>query len=918
VPIRLVIPLRDCRGDDVPLVGGKAANLGELVHAGLPVPDGFVVTVDAYAAAATAIDVDAQAEALLSPDAGTRDTAAAGLRAAFERAEIPDAVRSGILDGLDRLGEGAVAVRSSATAEDLPGATFAGQQDTFLGIRGAEEVVDAVRRCWASLWTDRAVAYRARLGVRPERIGIAVVVQRLVPAEVAGVMFTADPVTGERDGFVVDASPGLGEAVVSGEVTPDHFALGRDGSVRSWRPGRREVVIAADGTRREREPGASASPDGAHRAGDAAGSGIDGGAPVLTEAETRRLAALGARVEAHFGRPQDIEWAQADGRAWIVQARPMTALPLPPQRLHGIQRLASTVIGDYVTARPYPLDMSTWVPRGPVGMMARITADVGVRGMFDRLFREEDGVVVGATVPDPRPAPRLLTAPIRLGARALRYRLRDWRGDPRARAARRRLEAIADVDARSLEWGELLRMPGRALDAVPPVTALRSAYLPSAGLAIARLALLLTLLRRRDALMDLLQGAPTLTSAANDGLLALARLANADERTAAAVRQDDLEGALREPAFARAFEEWRREHGSRETTSPILVTTPTLGESPEAVLTLVRLLLDAEGADADADAAEGAAAHAAAEADAADAASKAGAVGGAGAGAGAHGRSGNGRADEALRDLLARAPRPIRGLLRHAVESARAGVAFREDTHALFMRPLGPLRRSLLEIGRRLAEAGALASPEDVFHLRLEELEALDSPGGARARELAGVVAGRAARRAALAGVPLLNIARDEPDARRSGRSRGAGGSAAAGRGLDGPEPLVIGIPGGGGAVVGRVRVIRSVGDFGRLRHGEVLVCPYTNPSWTPLFQLAAAVVVDSGGPGSHAAIVAREYGLPGVFGTGDATRTLHDGDLVRVDGTAGTVSNAAEAGEAHASAAPASGSTAPDARAGA
>src|SRR5918997_2369085 len=231
-----VLPLTAVGRDDLASAGGKGANLGELIRAGFPVPDGVVVTTDAYAAVVEQAGL-APAVASAAEDGG------AALRAAFAAVEMPDDLRKAILDIHPLLGGGPVAVRSSATAEDLPGAAFAGQQDTYLNVVGPEALLDAVRRCWGSLWTERAIAYRARRDVDPAGVRIAVVVQRMVPAAFAGVLFTANPVSGDRDEVVVDASSGLGEAVVSGLVTPDHYVLDADGRVRERRRGLREVVV---------------------------------------------------------------------------------------------------------------------------------------------------------------------------------------------------------------------------------------------------------------------------------------------------------------------------------------------------------------------------------------------------------------------------------------------------------------------------------------------------------------------------------------------------------------------------------------------------------------------------------------------------------------------------------------------------
>src|SRR4051794_16166936 len=243
-----VVGLRELDAGDVDLAGGKAANLGELIGAGLPVPDGFCVTTDAYLELTAAADLGEIVDQLAGAAADEQERAAEPARLARERilsTAMPAHVAQAITVAYGSLGEVVpVAVRSSATAEDLPFASFAGQQDTYLGIVGTDAVLDAVHRCWASLWTDRAVAYRVRNGIDHAETRLAVVVQRMVDAAVAGVMFTVNPVTGRRGETVIDASPGLGEAVVSGAVNPDHFLLDSStGAVLERRLGGKRLVV---------------------------------------------------------------------------------------------------------------------------------------------------------------------------------------------------------------------------------------------------------------------------------------------------------------------------------------------------------------------------------------------------------------------------------------------------------------------------------------------------------------------------------------------------------------------------------------------------------------------------------------------------------------------------------------------------
>jgi rifampicin phosphotransferase len=233
--MRFVVSLGDLDQDDLATAGGKAANLGSLVRAGFPVPNGFVVTTEAYGTVIQLLDLNIPERIAAGKGAS--------VRADVEAAQMSDELRTEIANAYSVLGTGPVAVRSIATAEDLPGAAFAGQQDSYLNVVGEAALIDAVRRCWGSLWTERAIAYRSRIKIDSADIQIAVVVQRMINAEVAGVMFTADPVSSVRERIVVDASTGLGEAVVSGLVTPDHYVLDGRGLIRDYRPGGREVIV---------------------------------------------------------------------------------------------------------------------------------------------------------------------------------------------------------------------------------------------------------------------------------------------------------------------------------------------------------------------------------------------------------------------------------------------------------------------------------------------------------------------------------------------------------------------------------------------------------------------------------------------------------------------------------------------------
>lgn len=829
---QIVVNLAQVDAADLARGGGKAANLGELLRARYPVPPGFVITTATYDRIGSSNDLVNVIAEVSEPEG------AVVARTAFERATIPPEIAEAILAAYRRIGGGPVAVRSSATAEDLPEAAFAGQQETFLEVSGESALLDAVRRCWASLWSDRAISYREQHGLSQIPVKLAVIVQQMVAAEVAGVMFTANPVTGARDETIVEASAGLGEALVGGLVTPDHIVLRN--SRHRWQivgrqQGRQEVEV---------RPRAGGGID------HVAGTAVSG--PALPDAVLLQLARMGASISKHFGRPQDIEWAWANGKLYILQSRPITALPQPPAQPGRFrpQRFAA----DYLQVRPYPLDMTTWLPA--VGnALPRVLPVSGLIPSFARMWIENDGVIERlAEAPTFRPTPDLLLAPARIVALARRYDPANWRADPILAASLTRIHELESRDSRALSWAELLETAREAMAMPLAIMEIRRRYFPRGALALVTLWLILRIFGLGDRFAPLLFGVDNRTLEANRALEALAAEIRSDPELAAIVESQDSEHlltTLREEAKGRAFLErftaFLDAYGHRETGSPLLVSQPTWKDSPQTVLGILQ---------------------------------------------------GMARAESTLRndpsawmterdDVLAHPAlgfQPLRAIVLSLITQARRVSALREDTHFAMTLPMPILRRTLLELGHRLAEVGILESAEDVFHLRFDELESMDGvwpPPTAVAEELRQAKQRRADRRLELerAGTPFMDL----PS-------------------LSGPQPggevLVTGTPGSPGVAEGPVRIVRDPAAFGSLRPGEVLVAPYTNPSWTPLFTRATAVVVDTGAAMSHAAIVAREYGVPAVMGTGNGTLRLNDGQWVRVDGSRGVVFPASAPGE--------------------
>jgi phosphohistidine swiveling domain-containing protein len=881
----LILPLDELRAQMLAEVGGKAANLGELCRAGLPVPPGFCVTTEAYRLAA-----EAATDLAGALDASDLGELAGRARAALLAAPIPDRVRTAVLDAYHRLGTEQdeedtvpVAVRSSATAEDLPHASFAGQQDTYLNVVGPDAVLDAVRRCWASLWTDRAVSYRAGNGVDHAAVQLAVVVQRMVQARVAGVMFTANPVTGRRGEAVIDASPGLGESVVSGSVNPDRFVVDTErGAILLRRLGdKREVIRSVPGGGTER----ITVGDGADRA-------------CLTDEQVHRLVAMGRAAQAHFGAPQDTEWAfDAAGEPWLTQARPITTLyPLPADpppdpgrtRVYFNATLAQGLIRPITPMgiaafRAISSGASTGTGGPPCDPLAgsRMLVVAG-----QRLFIDVTGVL--ASPVGRRLVPRLLDVmearsavilrelardprfartgswwqfPRRLLPVLVRYRIlpRVAEGMLRPAAARRRLdefgvslrrrlEPTAGTGAQRLDHVE--RVLGSCLlDIVTTVgpVALGSAF----GLFGMAAALL-----RRDAapgeLATVLRGLPhNVTTEMDLRLWELAAVLRADDAAATRLRELPpaelatryLAGEL--PASVqRGVAGFLRRYGHR-AVAEIDIGLPRWSEDPTHLFGVLANYLRCD-----------------------DAAST------------PSGRFDAGRrvAQDTVTRLVAAARRRGRtrgALVGFGLRRARQLAGLRELPKYHLVEVLACARRELAGLGRELAEAGLLDAADDIFWLDLAQ--ARSALHGADHRRL--VARRRAEYQSELRRrqVPRVMLSDGtEPEA--------------LGHPTDSADGDLVGTAASAGTATGIARVVLDpVGAH--LEPGEVLVAPSTDPGWTPLFLTAGALVMEMGGANSHGAVVAREYGIPAVVGVPGATTRIVTGQRVTVHGAEGRVS---------------------------
>ncbi|MCX6028921.1 MAG: PEP-utilizing enzyme [Chloroflexi bacterium] len=899
----------------LPLAGGKGMNLSCLLRAGFPAPGGFIVTTDAYRAYVEANELRyfilATANAAPPDDPIALEAASAAIRGRFAVGSIPRELVDAICQayGALDLGSVAVAVRSSATAEDLPGLSFAGQQDTFLNVVGEEGLLRAMVDCWSSLWTARAIGYRARAGLSHAEVALAVVVQAMVQAEAAGVLFTANPLTGLLAETVIDATLGLGEALVSGRVEPDHYVVGADGQIVSKTLGTK--ILSAD------VPGTSESARHVTEAKLAQ--------QALPDDAICELAALGRQVETLFGAPQDVEWAWADWKLWLVQARPITSLyPLPEgMPAEPLQVLASFAAVQGIMDPFTPLGQD--VIRGFIASIAnligyhetltslRALMVAGERlymnltgalrhGVARRLVRfipsfvePAMGRVLAVIWDDPRLAPtadkisfrtvrRIAPLLLPIAGRFLGTLLRPDASRRRAQAAAETaITAFRARGAAAVTLTERLDLLDEIFRTARDVVIGR--LLPGFAPGMAALNLLTHLGAelpdgRRD-VWEVTRGLPhNVTTEMDLALWAASQAVRADPvasaRFAAAdasdLTADYLAGRL-PPAAQTAVAGFLARYGMRGV-GEIDLGRPRWREEPTPVIQAIRSYLQIQDA---------------------------------GAAPSAVFARGATEAETAIKRLDAKARKTRGGWLkarqiRWASRRVRAVAGLRESPKFTIIRLFDVARTALLSSGRELVAAGVLERPEDVFFLHLDELRDLaDEEQGSRGeREQGGEEEGAhpsppapplpcplaqkvAARRQLYdreklrRQIPLVMLS--------DGRIFYPGAEATSTASAD----SLTGSGVSPGVAEGIVRVVLDPRGA-QLAPGEILVCPGTDPAWTPLFLAAGGLVMEVGGLMTHGSVVAREYGIPAVVGVSGATTRLKTGQRVRVDGASGQI----------------------------
>ncbi|WP_020667545.1 PEP/pyruvate-binding domain-containing protein [Amycolatopsis nigrescens] len=799
-----IVSLDDEAAADTARAGAKAAVLARMRRAGFRVPDGVVVLAD-----------------VLRAQLGSSAPSAEELLAAPLAPELRQAIVAA-----GRTLTGPLAVRSSGIDEDGAQASHAGQYDTVLDVDGDDELVDAVRTCWASGLSATVRSYRNSVG-REGDSPLAVLVQDMVRADAAGVAFTANPVTGARDEILVSAVPGLGEKLVSGEVTPDEWV------VRGER---------ADNT---------ADHHGA-----------------LSAEQVKEIAALAERVAEEFGGPSDLEWAVAGDELFLLQVRPITALADPEPE--PVPILIDPPEGFWVkesTHAPAPLLPMTqeFVQDNNDALLNSYTEFGLLAGMRLKIiggWHYQSMVPAGPSAPSQ--IERCITAS---RTDHLGTVLSDWYDEQRD-SFLRRIERLRSADLPALSTEDLVGQLTDARELHRDAAIVHFRLVGAVVIALGELAVLLTeeLKWPNEQVFELFAGlSPESTNPANQlrGLVEIAekRLDGAYDLTSVrALLETDAE-------FAATMETYQREYGSRALHYEL--ATPALGERPDLILSLVRDQL-ARGAAPEVSPAEVADQATIREAAAA-------------------------RARAAIEDS-AELQR-----FEHLLARAQKAYPVREDNeYATVSAPYALLRWAALEAGRRLVDLGRLDKPEHVFFAEVKEVLAALT----RETDLRGIVERRRGEHRwalqnpgpASYGVPpgpppamdgLPVEVRSVVSALRWSMLNAVGAPVADN---EAGQSTVRGLPGSAGSYTGTVRVVLDEHEFHKIQVGDVLVCPSTSPVWSVVFPNIGALVTDTGGALSHAAIIAREYGIPATLATGNGTETLVDGSTVTVDGTAGTV----------------------------
>lgn len=867
----LVLGLKEMDHAPLLLVGGKGLNLGKLSRMeGIHVPEGFCVTTEGYQEAIRHNEAyHALLERLTVMQAKDQDPAqirdiSRAIRETIEESEIPPEVAAAVKQRLSRLGDDqAYAVRSSATAEDLPHASFAGQQDTFLNIIGLDAILEHIRKCWASLFTDRAVIYRMQQGYDHRQVYLSVIVQQMVVAQVSGIMFTADPVTNNRKLLSIDAGYGLGEALVSGMVSADVYKV-RDESIVEQRITSKKLAVYTlpeGGTEiRQLDPGQQE-------------------AQTLTEPQIVQLARIGRQIEANFGAPQDIEWCLADDIFYIVQSRPVTTLyPIPESGDQENRAYVSVGHGQMMTDAMKPLGLSFHLMVTPAPMRvagSRLFVDVtaylasparqtiiDTLGKSDPLVKDalltilerEDFIPVSpelqpAASPGKSkpgiPAPQEQD-PLKSDPAIVTELIKN--NEASVGELKQAIEGKSGAELFDFIRGDMKELKRLLFD--PRSTAVFMAAMDASAWLNEHLKEWLGEVNAADTLSQSVDN--NITSSMGLALLDVADVIRPFPQVADYLQEhvhdgDFLAGLLAieggQAAYA-ALTEYLGKYGMR-CTGEIDITRTRWSENPAILIPMLlsNIRQFAPGA-------------------------------------------GRQKFQQGLKEAREKEREIIERLLslpdgeskvqetRQRIKLVRHYIGYREyPKYGMISRYL-VYKQAIMKEADQLVQAGLVHDREDIFYLQFEELYdairiGVFDDGLIKRRKDEFKLAGKLTP-------PRVITSEGEI---LSGRYRRE----------DLPPGALAGLPVSTGVIEGRARVILNM-EEAELEEGDILVTSFTDPSWTPLFVSIKGLVTQVGGLMTHGAVIAREYGLPAVVGVEQATLRIQDGQRIRVDGSAGFV----------------------------
>ena len=816
----------EIKKDDIPVAGGKGANLGEMTSAGLDIPSGFVITADAYRLfikenGYEEIFADALSEA--GNDEQKLTSASAKLREYILNGRIPSIVMDELSKKYSALcndGSVRVAVRSSATAEDLAEASFAGQQETYLGIRGIEEVTETVRKCYASLWGTRATIYRNNLGFDQTTVALAVVIQSMVESEKAGVLFTADPIGDDPGNIRINSSYGLGESVVSGRVTADSILCRKDGSIISYECGTKLTQIVYDES------------DTKEVAVDPALQN----SPSLSDTEIQKLCTEGARIEDHYGQPMDIEWAIRNDHVFILQARPITTIK--DHSANDDAALIQSYIADSKISGPARTNMAFQLEKMPYAyrpfdydmimkinhQKANIFSEAGLILTSDPQI-DDDGIM---TLPDPH---KSISAKI-VKLPSIIREIKDYEHcaavcEGFMPGYEKEIAGYADLDYERLSMSECSDKLKEAYDLLGRLCYDRFRYALFPSALSGDLTKAVKKIDKKYTNYDLYRGLDNKTSVITREVAHLAdKISEHKELKDAILSGRSYASVSKEfPVLFDITKNFMERNGFKSDFNCYCVEARTLNEDPDRLLNIIKPLIESGEEHPESD-------------------------------------------PVTYEDLLGalqciykdRFPK-----LKKRIEAFRTFHLVREESQYLWETLFYYVRRILKRLNI------LLVGNDDFIHgianLFYGELIAVCEQGFLTDSDKA-----------------KMNRRNDKHSL--SQKVWDASKLLV----FDSKGDSLKGISGSNGVAVGKACIVRSPAEFHKMKSGDILVCELTDPEWTPLFRLASGVVADTGSSLSHAAIVAREFEIPAVLGVGFATSRFKDGDMIRVDGDKGIV----------------------------